>query len=95
MRLLAGHVSSDDHVRGGEWLVAAHKDPFRPATWTATLDASTPVELVRDLYAAAEECHHRCPCTPSTSSPTCSTCPSTNAEWSATPATPSSRPTPR
>ncbi|MFF1297169.1 MULTISPECIES: DUF317 domain-containing protein [unclassified Streptomyces] len=39
------------HVRGGEWLVAAHKDPFRPATWTATLDASTPVELVRDLYA--------------------------------------------
>jgi len=51
MRLLAGHVSSEDHVRGGEWLVAAHKDPFRPATWTATLDASTPVELVRDLYA--------------------------------------------
>ncbi|WP_371551483.1 DUF317 domain-containing protein [Streptomyces sp. NBC_00554] len=51
MRLLAGHVPSEDHVRGGEWLVAAHQDPFRPATWTATLDASTPVELVRDLYA--------------------------------------------
>ncbi|MFF4031641.1 DUF317 domain-containing protein [Streptomyces sviceus] len=51
MRLLAGHVPSEDHVRGGEWLIAAHKDPFRPATWTATLGASTPVELVRDLYA--------------------------------------------
>ncbi|MFF4250548.1 DUF317 domain-containing protein [Streptomyces sp. NPDC001663] len=51
MRLLAGHIPSEDHVRGGEWLIAAHKDPFRPATWTATLDASTPVELVRDLYA--------------------------------------------
>ncbi|MEV7731633.1 DUF317 domain-containing protein [Streptomyces sp. NPDC088921] len=24
---------------------------MRPATWTATLDASTPVALVRDLYA--------------------------------------------
>ncbi|MDQ0957983.1 hypothetical protein QFZ66_001861 [Streptomyces sp. B4I13] len=51
MRLLAGHIPSEAHPRGGEWLVAAHKDPFRPAIWTATLDASTPVELVRDLYA--------------------------------------------
>ncbi|MEH0628556.1 DUF317 domain-containing protein [Streptomyces stelliscabiei] len=51
MRLLAGHIPSEAHPRGGEWLVAAHKDPFRPATWTATLDASTPVELVRDFYA--------------------------------------------
>ena len=52
MRLLAGHMPSESHVRGGEWLVAAHKDPFRPASWTATLDLSTPVELVRDLYTA-------------------------------------------
>ena len=52
MRLLAGHIPSDTHPRSGEWLVAAHKDLFRPATWTATLDRSTPVELVRDLYTA-------------------------------------------
>ncbi|WTE49163.1 DUF317 domain-containing protein [Streptomyces sp. NBC_01622] len=37
MRLLAGHFPSETHPRSGEWLVAAHKDPFRPATWTATL----------------------------------------------------------
>ncbi|MEU6148026.1 DUF317 domain-containing protein [Streptomyces sp. NPDC047081] len=51
MRVLAGHLTSEEPGRGGEWLVAAHKDPFRPATWTATLDASTPVELVGDLYS--------------------------------------------
>jgi hypothetical protein len=45
-------VTSTAHRQGGEWLAAAHEDPFRPATWTATFDATTPVEIVRDFYTA-------------------------------------------
>lgn len=32
-----------------QWITAAHRDPFGPATWHITFDVTTPVELLRNV----------------------------------------------
>ncbi|MER8219052.1 DUF317 domain-containing protein [Streptomyces sp. NPDC094143] len=34
-----------------QWITAAHRDPFGPATWQITSDATTPVELLGDVHS--------------------------------------------
>ncbi|MFF5538668.1 DUF317 domain-containing protein [Streptomyces cinerochromogenes] len=34
-----------------QWITAAHRDPFSPATWQITFDATTPVELLGDVHS--------------------------------------------
>lgn len=36
--------------RQGTWTIAANRVPFGPAAWHATFDATTPVELLRDVH---------------------------------------------
>ncbi|MFF9095156.1 DUF317 domain-containing protein [Streptomyces sp. NPDC014802] len=33
-----------------QWITAAHRDPFGPATWQITSDVTTPVELLGDVH---------------------------------------------
>ncbi|MET9556859.1 DUF317 domain-containing protein [Streptomyces sp. NPDC006645] len=37
--------------RRGTWTIAANRVPFGPAAWQITFDATTPVELLRDVHA--------------------------------------------
>ncbi|MEU5083766.1 MULTISPECIES: DUF317 domain-containing protein [Streptomyces] len=52
LRLRAGYVTAPGSPGRAQWITAAHKDPFGPATWQITFDSSTPVELVHDAHAA-------------------------------------------
>ncbi|MFE9905079.1 DUF317 domain-containing protein [Streptomyces achromogenes] len=57
LRLRAGYVTAPGNPGRAQWITAAHKDPFGPATWQITFDSSTPVELVHDAHAALLDLH--------------------------------------
>ncbi|MEV5331273.1 DUF317 domain-containing protein [Streptomyces werraensis] len=51
LRLRTGYVPDPNRRGHMQWITAAHRDPFGPATWQITSDATTPVELLGDVHS--------------------------------------------
>ncbi|EST31748.1 DUF317 domain-containing protein [Streptomyces niveus] len=50
LRLWTSLLHESGTSRLGTWTIAANRVPFGPAAWQITFDATTPVELVRDVH---------------------------------------------
>ncbi|MGW4441967.1 DUF317 domain-containing protein [Streptomyces sp. NPDC004682] len=51
LRLWTRFLPEPDEPRKGTWTIGANRVPFGQTAWRITLDATTPVELLRDVHS--------------------------------------------